>query len=202
MAQNSTKTTPADSTDAVDVHASVARSGITPERMRKLEALRAAGKDPFGPETFDRTHLVTAAREQWETLQGQSIRICGRVVSMRGNFVDLLDEAGRGQFYLSPDDTPDYQTIKENLDLGDFLGIEGHVFETKKGDKAVHATQVTFLAKALRDVGAMLGKEYVSQSTGQMVRTNHLTDPDLRQRMRYVDLFVNREARDLLFKHL
>lgn len=204
MAQNPnpTQSTPTDGAEAVDVHASVARSGITPERMRKLETLRAAGKDPFGPETFDRSHFVTAAREQWETLEGKTVRICGRVVSMRGNFVDLLDEDGRGQFYLSPEETPDYQTIKDNLDLGDFLGVEGYVFETKKGDKAVHGTQVTFLAKALRDVGAMLGKEYVSKSTGQMVRTNHLTDPDLRQRMRYVDLFVNREARDLLVKRI
>jgi lysyl-tRNA synthetase class 2 len=188
--------------DVSELHHSAARSGMTPERLQKLENLRTAGKDPFAPETYERTHPTTAMREQYDTLEGQTIRIAGRVISSRGNFLDLLDDAGRGQVYLSPEDTPDYAIIKENLDLGDFLGVEGHVFTTKKGDKALHATGVTFLAKALRDTGAVLGKEYVSQSTGELKRTNHLTDPDLRQRMRYVDLFVNRDAREILLKRV
>jgi lysyl-tRNA synthetase, class II len=188
--------------ESAEVHTSVARSGMTPERMKKLETLRSVGRDPFGPETYHRTHPTSAVRERYAELRGQAVRIAGRVVSLRGNFLDLLDESGRGQVYLDPESTRDYQTIKDNLDLGDFLGVEGTVFETQKKDQAVQAGEVTFLAKSLRDAGAMLGKEYVSKATGEQKRTNHLTDPELRQRLRYVDLFVNREARELLIQRV
>ncbi|MDX1934673.1 MAG: lysine--tRNA ligase [Capsulimonadales bacterium] len=181
---------------------SISHSGIVPERLAKLNALREAGHDPFGPETFERTHSVTAIRDQFETLDGATVRIAGRVVSARGNFLDLLDESGRGQVYLSEEDLADYALIKDHLDLGDFLGIEGYAFETKKGDKALHARSVTFLAKALRDVGGALGKEYRDKTSGEMRVKDRLSDPELRQRMRYVDLFVNREARDILVRRI
>jgi lysyl-tRNA synthetase, class II len=179
-------------------------SGIVPERLEKLKALRAAGKDPFAPETYERTHAIVAVREQFETLRGQSVKVAGRIVSMRGNFLDLLDESGRGQVYLAKDDMPpgEYDLYKANLDLGDFIGIEGNVFETQKGDKAVHATNLTMLAKALRDVGGALGKEYRDKETGETKVKDRLSDPELRQRLRYVDLFVNRDARDLLIQRI
>ena len=177
---------------------------IVPERYEKLTALRASGHDPFGPERYDRTHPLTAAREQFDALDGKTVRVAGRVVSMRGNFLDLLDESGRGQVYLSEEDlgADEYARVKANADLGDFVGVEGFAFETKKGDRAYHAQKVTFLAKALRDVGAMLGKEYRDRETGETKVRDRLSDPDLRQRMRYVDLFVNRDARDVLVKRI
>jgi len=126
------------------------------------------------------------------------------VVSLRGNFLDLMDESGRAQVYLSEADLPDgaYERVKHHVDLGDFLGVEGYAFETRKGDKAVHAQQVTFLAKALRDVGGALGKEYRDRETGEVKVTDRLSDPELRHRMRYVDLFVNHDARDVLLKRI
>jgi len=181
-------------------------SGATPERLAKLEALRAAGKDPFGPETFERTHLAADIREKFDELNLKTVKVAGRVVSMRGNFLDILDDSGRGQIYLGPegkdDPTADYALIKANLDLGDFVGVEGFVFETQKGDKSIHARTVTFLAKALRDVGAMLGKEYRDKVTGEQKVADRMSDPELRQRLRYVDLFVNRESRDLLISRI
>jgi lysyl-tRNA synthetase class 2 len=179
-------------------------SGIDPVRAEKRDALRAAGLDPFGPERFDRTHPITAIREQFDALTGQTVKVAGRVVSLRGNFLDLLDESGRGQVYLSATDLPpgQYDAIKANLDLGDFVGIEGTVFETKKGDRALHATRVTPLAKALRDVGAVLGKEYRDKETGETRVRDRMSDTELRYRMRYADLFVNRDARDILVKRI
>jgi lysyl-tRNA synthetase class 2 len=179
-------------------------SGIVPERLAKLNALRASGNDPFAPETYDRTHPVAAIRADFDALAGKTVRVAGRVVSLRGNFFDLIDESGRAQVYLSEADLPDgtYERVKHNIDLGDFLGVEGHVFETKKGDKAIHAQEVTFLAKALRDVGGALGKEYRDRETGEVKVVDRLSDPELRYRMRYVDLFVNHDARDLLVKRI
>jgi lysyl-tRNA synthetase class 2 len=177
---------------------------IVPERLEKLRALRAAGRDPFGPERFDRTHGVAAVRDEFDALQGQTVRVAGRVVSQRGNFLDLSDESGRGQVYLSAEHLPagDYDLIKANLDLGDFLGVEGVVFETKKGDKAVEARLAVPLAKAVRDAGAVLGKEYRDKATGETKVADRLSDPELRYRMRYADLFVNRDARDVLLKRI
>ena len=133
-----------------------------------------------------------------------TIRVAGRIVSMRGNFFDLLDESGRGQVYLGASHLPEgqYDLLKANLDLGDFVGVEGRVFETQKGDKALEAHDVTPLAKALRDVGAVLGKEYRDKATGTTTVRDRLSDPELRQRMRYVDMFVNRDARDVLIKRV
>jgi lysyl-tRNA synthetase class 2 len=177
---------------------------IVPERLEKLRALRAAGLDPFGPERYDRTHPATAIRENYDALVGQTVRIAGRVVSQRGNFLDLSDESGRGQVYLNPETlgAQSAEAIKAGLDLGDFLGIEGRVFETKKGDKALEAHVATPLAKALRDVGAVLGKEYRDKETGETKVRDRLSDPELRYRMRYADLFVNRDSRDVLLKRV
>lgn len=183
--------------------AAMPASGIDPVRVEKRAALAAAGLDPFAPERYDRTGSIADVRDRFDELTGKTIRVAGRVVSTRGNFLDLLDESGRGQVYLSAEKLGDtYDIIKAGLDLGDFLGVEGVVFETKKGDRALEAHRVTPLAKAMRDVGAVLGKAFRDRATGETTVRDRLSDPELRQRMRYVDLFVNRDARDVLLKRV
>jgi lysyl-tRNA synthetase class 2 len=179
-------------------------SGIVPERLAKMDALRETGNDPFAPETYERTHPLAAIRADFGALDGKTVRVAGRVVSLRGNFLDLMDESGRAQVYLSETDLPPgvYERVKNSVDLGDFLGVEGYAFETRKGDKAVHAQRVTFLAKALRDVGGALGKEYRDRETSEVKVRDRLSDPELRYRMRYVDLFVNHDAREVLVKRI
>jgi len=177
---------------------------IDPLRARKRAALAEAGLDPFDPERFDRTHGAAAIRDQFDTLGDQSIRIAGRIVSQRSNFLDLEDASGRGQVYLDKTamDPEIHALLKANLDLGDFVGVEGTVFETKAGDKALRAAKVVPLAKALRDAGAVLGKEYRGENTGALKRRDHLQDPEQRYRLRYCDLFVNADARDTLVKRI
>ena len=178
------------------------QSGISAVRLEKLNALREAGADPFAPERWDRTHPVTAISRDFDALEGKTVRVAGRVVALRwmgkAAFLDLLDESGRNQVYLKRDDLPDgaYETLKTGLDLGDFLGVEGFIFKTRTGEPSVHAQVAQMLNKTLRDVP--LGKEY----DGGAGEANKLTDVEIRYRQRYVDLFVNRDARDVLLKRV
>lgn len=176
--------------------------GITDARLEKLATLRAAGLDPFGPETYERTHVCHAVHEQFDALEHQGLRIAGRITALRwmgkAAFLDVQDESGRAQVYLKRDDLAEgvYDSLRHGIDLGDFLGVEGFAFRTRTGEPSVHAQNVIPLAKALRDVP--LGKEY----EGGSGEANKLSDPELRYRQRYVDLFVNRDARDILVKRI
>ncbi len=179
-----------------------ASSGISDTRLEKLAALKAAGLDPFAPETYERTHTSQAIHDTFDALENQTVRVAGRVASLRwmgrAAFFDLLDESGKAQVYLRRDDVGEeaYAALKAGLDIGDFLGVEGFVFKTKSGEPSVHARAVTPLAKALRDVP--LGKEY----EGGSGEAGKLSDVEIRYRQRYVDLFVNRDARDVLVKRI
>ncbi len=176
---------------------------LDPLRLEKRDRLAAAGLDPFAPERYERTHAIAAVRQAGQDEIGTQVSVAGRIVSQRGNFFDIMDGSGRGQIYLDKDllDEGIIETLKANLDLGDFVGIRGTIFATKKGDLAVRAEVVTPLAKALADAGAVLGKEYRTPD-GVTKRAEHLQDAEMRYRMRYCDLFVNQEARNVLLQRV
>lgn len=177
-------------------------TGISPVRLEKLNALRAAGLDPFAPEVYERTQPLAAVHSDFDALENQTVRVTGRIRALRwmgkAAFADLLDESGRAQVYLKRDDIGEaaYEALKHGLDLGDFLGVEGFVFKTRTGEPSVHAQKVEMLSKALRDIP--FGHEYEGGSGS----ANKLKDVEIRYRQRYVDLFVNRDARDVLVKRI
>jgi lysyl-tRNA synthetase class 2 len=195
-------TTPENSTPVEQTDASGAAPRISPVRLQKLAALRAAGMDPFAPERFDRTHHLADVHDRFDALENQTVRVAGRLRSIRwmgkAAFADLQDDvpgvAGRAQIYIKRDDVGEavYEALKQGLDLGDFLGVEGFVFRTRSGEPSVHARSVTPLAKSLRDIP--FGHEYEGGEA------NKLKDVEVRYRQRYVDLIVNRDARDVLVK--
>ncbi len=176
---------------------------LDPLRLEKRDRLAAAGLDPFAPERYERTHAIAAVRQAGSDEVGSQVSVAGRIVSQRGNFFDIMDGSGRGQIYLDKEvlDEATIDTLKANLDLGDFVGVRGTIFATKKGDLAVKAEIVTPLAKALADAGAVLGKEYRTPD-GVIKRAEHLQDSETRYRMRYCDLFVNQEARNVLLQRV
>ncbi|MBC8136825.1 MAG: lysine--tRNA ligase [Fibrella sp.] len=192
--------------------AQIEHSGIVPERLEKLRHLQAAGLDPFAPETFDRTHLLADVHDKCDEMLEQTVSVAGRIVGIRwmgkAAFMTLQDDApvgtpGRAQLYVRRDEIGDeiYDVLKHGLDIGDFVGAAGFVFRTKTNEPSVHAQSLTLLAKALRDVGAALGKEYVKDD-GTEGEANKASDTELRYRQRYMDLFVNRDAREVLVKRL
>ena len=171
-----------------------AMGGVHPERLRKLEELRTQGRDPFVHERFERTHALAAIRAENAALTG-TVRVAGRVKSKRFPFLTLLDGSGDGQVFVSKDEQPELQAfLRDYLDQGDFLGVEGEVFQTEKGDWAVRASAATLLAKALRQPPF----PRVYYKGGERKVVGGLTSKEIRYRQRYVDLFVNDPARERL----
>ena len=124
-------------------------------RREKLANLQEAGKDPFQITKYDVTHHSTEVKENFETLQGSIVRIAGRMMSKRvmgkASFCNVQDKPGNIQVYVARDSIGEesYADFKK-YDVGDLVGIEGEVFETKTGEKSIHATKVTLLAKSLQ----------------------------------------------------
>lgn len=176
-----------------------AMAGVHPERLRKLEELRAQGRDPFDHERWDRTHVLSEIRAKHDELAGKTVRVAGRVSSLRFPFLGLLDDSGEGQVFVSKDEQGELQKfLQDYLDLGDFIGVVGEVFQTQKGDWAVKVNQAEILAKALRQPPF----PRVYYKAGERKVVGGLKDKEIRYRQRYVDLFVNREAKDVLRKRM
>jgi lysyl-tRNA synthetase, class II len=165
------------------------------ERREKLKALRAKGN--AYPNDFRRRHSAREllarfgekSREDLEKLK-PLVSVAGRMMLKRvqgkASFAALQDGSARMQIYVSNDGSGEksHEAFK-HWDLGDIVGVEGHLFRTMKGELTVHATRIRLLAKALRPLPE---------------KFHGLADHEMRYRRRYVDLIVNPEARELFQK--
>ena len=174
------------------------RSFVEEARREKLAAIRELGVEPFAY-GYDRSHTAQAAIEAYgdagDTPDTEiQVRVAGRMVARRGHgkttFAHLADASGRVQIYFRKDRLGDqaYELVKL-LDLGDHVGVAGHMFRTKTGEVTVHAREVTLLAKALRP--PPIGKE---DAEGE--QHGRLSDTEQRYRQRYADLLARPEGRD------
>lgn len=154
-------------------------------RREKLQDLQSKGKDPYRITKFEATATSTDIHENFEAMEGKQVRLAGRMMSKRGmgkvTFCDLRDNAGRIQLYARGDELGEenFEEFKR-YDIGDIIGVEGTVFLTKRGERSVHVTQVSLLAKSLNPLPE---------------KFHGLTDKETRYRQRYVDLIVNPEVR-------
>ena len=159
-------------------------------RHEKLEALRAQGLDPFVQTKFDVTSDSAAIKAGFCAMEGQTVRLAGRLMSKRGmgkvSFCDLQDSTGRIQLYVKFDEMEEsaFQRFKKN-DIGDIVGIQGDVFKTERGEISVRVHEATLLSKALLPLPE---------------KFHGLTDVETRYRQRYVDLIVNPNVKDTFVK--
>ncbi|MEG1514150.1 MAG: lysine--tRNA ligase [Clostridia bacterium] len=176
--------------DATTINPQEAYSEQTQIRLQKLAALAQGGNNPYDLVKYDQTHLSSAILSSYESLEGQVVRIAGRMVSRRvmgkASFAHILDAAGQIQAYVKRDEVGEeaYRQFKDD-DIGDVLGIEGTVFKTKTGEVSIHATSVTLLTKCLHPLPE---------------KFHGLKDTDTRYRQRYLDLIVNPEVRETFVK--
>jgi lysyl-tRNA synthetase class 2 len=180
--------------------------GIDPERLRKLDELRAEGRDPFAAERFPVTHHAAEIVSGFETLESQTVAIAGRLFQPprlmgKAAFLDVTDSSGRIQIYVRKDEIGDerFDDLKRRMDQADILGVTGFVFKTKTGEISIHARELTLLAKALRPMP--FGKVYDAED-GEERHTGALKDKELRYRQRYVDLNVRPESRERLVNRI
>ncbi len=158
-------------------------------RLAKVEALRAQGRDPY-PVRFDRTHTTAELHEAYGGIDAgaevdDTVRVAGRLLLIRRQgkltFATLRDGTGSVQLFVSRAVIGDERHAAfDDLDLGDWVGAEGTVMKTRKGELSVKVTRFELLAKALRPLPD---------------KWHGLADVDTRFRQRYVDLIVNDDAR-------
>ena len=118
-------------------------------RLGKLNQLIEQGRNPYEITTYDRTHTSGEIIGGFEALEGQTVRIAGRMIGRRvmgkASFAQLLDPDGKIQIYVRRDDVGEDAYAKfKNLDLGDIIGVKGFVFKTKSGETSVHAQALAF----------------------------------------------------------
>ncbi len=167
-------------------------------RRDSLQQLRELGIEPYPAEAFDASHYAANLLADFEA--GKQVTLSGRMMSKRimgkASFAELKDSTGRIQIYINRDvicpdeDKTLYNTVfKKLLDHGDFIGVEGKTFVTQTGEKSVEIHSLKLLSKSLKPLPVVK-----TDDDGKV--HDAFTDPELRYRMRYVDLVVNDKVKD------
>ncbi len=160
---------------------------IRDEKIKKMNAFKEAGINPFPAGPF----IKESSTESLKKGEGEATKIAGRIMLFRqmGNitFLTLQDEAGRIQVAISKKELEgqDYKFWIKNLDMGDFLGVEGTRFVTQKGEESVLAKKLTLLTKSLLPLPD---------------KHKALQDEEKRLRKRYLDIMFNKDVQDVVYK--
>ena len=172
------------------------------ERREKVQQLRDGGRNPYRND-FVPNFKLGELREKYEgtkpeehkpgmvPVDGERVRVAGRLVARRGFgktvFAPIRDGSGQIQLYLNIDklNSDDFESVLPALDVGDFIGAEGVVFWTKRGEMSVLCDRLFLLTKALRPLPDKWGG---------------LNDVEIRYRQRYLDMVVNPDVRDVFRK--
>ncbi len=168
-------------------------------RLDKIAALRERGIDPYPPR-YRRSHTIARARDLFieaedaarksggedtdlSAVRTEPVQIAGRLMARRGmgkaSFVDLSNGLDRIQAHIRSDTLGDEYELLDLLDIGDFVGISGPLFRTRRGEISVEARELTVLSKAIRP----LPDKWAG-----------LQDTEIRFRQRYLDLIANEKA--------
>lgn len=163
---------------------------IIKERRKKLKDLEESGANPY-PSKINRTFSAQEALDGFKKISASKKRVslAGRAMSVRdqGNliFTDLQDESGKIQAVFKKDNLKNFKSLKGAIDAGDFISVSGPLFTTKKGEKSVEAKEAEIIVKSLRPLP---DKWY------------GLKDTEERFRKRYLDIILNSEVKEAIFR--
>jgi lysyl-tRNA synthetase, class II len=188
------------------VHESEFEKNLYQQRREKLEQIAAIGQrggltyaEATYPNNYAATCTIPQLRKAFDSYTTEQLEeaptpiqvsIAGRIMAIRvqgkAGFAQLQQGGQRFQIYVRKDDVgEDAFALYKLLDLGDHIGVRGHLFRTRTGELTVHVAPsggkpaISFLAKAM----LALPDKY-----------HGLEDTELRYRQRYVDLFMNTGA--------
>lgn len=152
-------------------------------RIAQAEALEKAGINPYPPEPSLRTHTNAELLDKYELLQGQTVGAVGRMLSKRMHggimFIPIEDGSATIQAVLSKTRLGEsYPLVRDNFEVGDFIGVIGSLEKTRTGETSVWADQAMMLAKALR------------------VAPHRILDAEIQQRQRYLHTLVDPNVRE------
>jgi len=157
-------------------------------RLERLKMLQDAKINPY-PAKSERTHTCAQIFDNFEKLDkdNKPVTICGRIRSIRKHggltFINLEDQSAKIQTVFTKDNlgTDDYKFLKDTLDLGDFIEVQGTPFVTKTDEKSIEAKSYRILTKSLLPLPE---------------KFHGLTDTEIRYRKRYLDLLANESVRN------
>ncbi len=155
-------------------------------RMQKSENIRVRDGVVW-KDKYERSHKISQARELPDDTH---VNLCGRITALRWlgklMFGRIYDIEGEIQFSMSREEIgeEDYKFMKANVDMGDFIGIEGVLYHTTAGELTVKVSKYEILSKALRPLPE---------------KFHGLTDMETRYRQRYLDIISNSDARNALY---
>ncbi len=166
------------------------------QRAKKRKEIESLGHDPF-PRRFECTHTPAEILERYsgkthDELEAEKVpvRVAGRILTLRGHgkagFAHIQGQGKKLQVYVKLDAVGErgFQ-LYQLLDMGDFIGVRGHLFRTKTNELTVWAEELTFLGKALLPLPE---------------KWHGLADVELRYRQRYLDLIANEKSREVFLK--
>lgn len=164
-------------------------------RRQKLAELQQAGQ--AYPNTFRRSHLAQQVLADYDSKTREELEakpiiatLAGRIMTRRimgkASFAHIQDMSGKIQIYVAGEEvgSDEYEAFK-TWDIGDIIGVQGHLFRTKTDELTVRATHVELITKSLRPLPD---------------KWHGLSDQELRYRRRYLDLMVNEESRQVFQK--
>ena len=158
-------------------------------KRNKLKELRERGEDPFKIESYPVDSYSKDIKDNFSEFEEKEVVVAGRIMSKRRHgkiaFLDLLDSKGTIQIFLRKDVMDEGYNVIKDIDIGDIVGVKGTVFKTEAGEITVRASEASLLSKSLQ----ILPEKF-----------HGLKDIELRYRMRYVDLIVNPEVKDVFIK--
>ncbi len=168
---------------------------ILKERFNKIEKLKKSGINPY-PSSYDKKNSCLEIQKKYGKLKSEesvkdSVKISGRIMTLRNlgkiNFCTLQDFTGKIQVVIQEDESGKKlnEFFLENIDGGDFIGVEGTVFKTKRGELSILAKKIEILSKALRP----LPEKY-----------HGIQDNEEKLRKRYLDILMNSEIKELFIK--
>lgn len=152
-------------------------------RKQKIEELKKMGEIPF-KEKYERTCTISEAREKI----GEHVKIAGRIVFRRimgkFGFCQIRDINDKIQISVGRNelDEESYNFYKKMVDIGDFIGVEGEVYQTQTGEVTVKAEKIELLSKTMRPLPE---------------KFHGVTDQEIKYRQRYLDLISNEESRKI-----
>ena len=169
-------------------------SEIIRQRREKARGLADQNIELY-PNDFEVSHRVDGVREHIHQLkEGEEstavFAMAGRIMALRGfgkaAFIHFRDYTGQLQAYIKRDEIGREQyALFKQIDVGDFIGIKGSVFQTKTGEWTLFAKEIRLLCKAIRPLPE---------------KFHGLRDPEKRYRQRYLDLLMNPNVRDVFIK--
>ena len=160
------------------------------EKRRKLHEMRKNGINPY-PYKYDRTCSLEEIRKKFENIEpgekkeDQIFKLCGRLMAQRtmgkATFLNIMDQYASIQVYIQNGELDELgQKSFDLIDIGDFVGISGFIFKTKKGELSLFAKSFEVLCKTLEPLPE---------------KFHGISDPEIKYRYRHLDLIMDPQSR-------